>query len=206
VHAIIQRFLEVSPASTHSTRHIADVFRTFFDAEYSGLIARRPEIPDLMTLERAELTALYAFDDPGTSPDAAELAALQQASVEEFLALRLLRAPSAAALRLAHPAAQIHGRYGHREPVDAGELTGVELVVVTRDPRSLAASFTVLEESQFLALELAPDGGPFTVEELAVTWMDALPEDLATHDDEWKLTTLAQAVFTALRSGYLRLA
>lgn len=204
VHAIIRRYLEVSPAANHSTRHIADVFRAFFDEEYAGLIARRPEIPDLMTLERAELGALYAFDDPGRSPDDDELTALQQAAIGDFLALELLRAPSATALRLAYPASQIHGRYARREPVTAGELTGEERVVVTRDPRTLNPRFTVLDEAPFAALELAPEEIPFTVELLAARWLEALPADLAARDDEWKVTTLAQAVFTGLRTGYLR--
>ncbi len=204
VQAIIRRFLEVSPAASHSTRHIADVFRTFFDAEYAGLVRRRPEIPDLMTLERAELAALYAFDDPGRAPGDDELTALQSAPVEDFLALALLRAPSATALRLAYPATRLHHRYAHRRPVPAGELTGDERVVVTRDPRTLEASFTVLDEGPFLALEIAPQGAPFTVEELAGRWLEALPGELAARDDTWKLTTLAAAVFTALRAGYLR--
>jgi hypothetical protein len=206
VHEIIQRYLEVSPAGNHSTRHIADVFRTFFEKEYAGLIERRPEIPDLMTLERAELAALYAFDDPGRSPDDDELAALQQGDVGAFLALRVLRAPSAAALRLDWPASEIRHRYVHRRPVAPGELTGSERVIVSRDPRTLEVGFTVLEEAPFLALELAPGGEPFTVEELAVRWMEALPDELAAHDDAWKLTTLASAVMTGLHNGTLRLA
>jgi hypothetical protein len=206
VHEIIRKYLEVAPAGNHSTRHIADVFAAYFLEHWTAITDVRIELPDLMRLERAELEALYHFDDPGTSPDEAEFAALQAGAVEDFLALRVLRAPSASFLRLAHPCTQMHHRMRHRKPYAIGELTGAERVAVSRDPRTLEAMFTTLDEGPMLVCELAPVGEAVVVEDLAGQWIGSLPEELAAHDDTWKLTTFASSVFTGLATGYFRLA
>ncbi len=205
VHEIIRKYLQVAPAGNHSTRHIADVFRGYFLEHWPAIIEARPEIPDLMRLERAELEALYHFDDPGTSPTETELEALQTAAVDDFLALRILRAPSAAFLRLDHPCTVMQHRMEHRIPYAPGELTGAERVAVSRDPRTLEAVFTLLDEAPFRVGERAPVGEEMLVEELAGQWIGDLPADLATNDDTWKLTTFASAVFTGLATGYFRL-
>ena len=204
VHDIIREYLETAPAHNHSTRHIADVFRAYFLEHWTAITDVRPELPDLMALERAELEALYHFDDPGTSPDDAELAALQSSPVEEFLALRVLRAPSAAFLRLDHPCTEMHHRMRHRDAYSAGELTGAQRVAVSRDPRTLEAAFTVLDEGPFLVGEVAPVGEAVSLEELAGAWIAGLPEHLAAEDDTWKLTTFASSVLTGLKTGYFR--
>ena len=204
VHDIIREYLETAPAHNHSTRHIADVFRAYFLEHWTAITDVRPELPDLMALERAELEALYHFDDPGTSPSLDELHELQTAPVDQFLSMQILRAPSAAFLRLDHPATQMHHRMRHREPYAAGELTGAERVAVSRNPRTLEAQFTTLDEGPFLVPELAPIGEAVGVEELAGAWIAALPEGLAGNDDAWKLTTFASSVLTGLKTGYFR--
>jgi hypothetical protein len=206
VHEITRKYLEAAPAHNHSTRHIADVFQEYFLEHWTAITDERPEIPDLMRLERAELEALYHFDDPGTSPSGAELETLQASPVEEFLALRVVRAPSAAFLRLDHPCTAIHHRMLHRDRYEPGELTGAERVAVSRHPETLAAVFTTLDEAPFLVCELAPVGCEVGIEELAGEWIERLPPDFAANDDTWKLTTFASSVFTGLATGYFRLA
>ena len=205
VDAVIARFLEDSPAANHSTRHIADAFRTHFDREQGPLLARRPELADLMTLERAALGALYAFDDPGRSPGGDELAALQASAVPDFLALRVCRAPSSTTLRLAHEATRLHHRLAHRDVPEPGAHAAPERVVVSRDPASLEARFTTLDEAPFRAVLAVPPGAETSVEALAAAWLEDLPEADARRDEAWQLTTLAGAVLTGLHAGWFRL-
>jgi len=126
--------------------------------------------------------------------------------VPDFLALRILRAPSSATLRLAHEATRLHHRLAHRDVAEPGDHTTPERVVVSRDPRSLEVRFTTLDEAPMRAVEALQPGADSAIEALAGRWLDDLPTDDTDKDDAWKLTTLASAVFTGLHAGWFRLA
>ncbi len=203
---LIRRFLSVEPAATHSTREIADRFRHYLESHAAALFGRRPELASLLTLERAELRAAYHTDDPGRSPDDAELAALATSDVATFLAVRVLRAPSASLLCLDHAATALHHRLRHGEVPPVGAHAHAERAVVARDPRTLAPTFATWDEAAFRVLETAPEGTPIVLEELAVQWIAALPEADRARDEEWQLATFATTVASSLQSGALRLA
>ncbi len=206
VQDIVLRFLEVRPASGHSARHIADVFRPFFETEYPALFERRPDVRDLMTLDRAELEAACHWDDPGRAPSKEELEELASAPVETFLATQLVRAPSSAALHFEYAAVSLHHRIGHREIPDLGEFAGPEHAIVSRHPSDLRARLTGAEYPVVEVLAVAPAGVAVTAEDLAGRWLAALPSPWADEDDTWKLRTFATAVVTGLGVGAFRLA
>jgi len=202
--ATVVRFLEVSPSRTHSSREIADRYLAFFPREYPKLVLRRPDLVDLMTLERAELRAMFETDDPGRCLDESEIDVLAGGSLDELLARTIVRAPSASVLRLAHPVVELRAALeADAEPPAA--RAAVERATVARGrPPQFAIGFGVHEEEGALVFETAAPGVPVPAEKLAAAWFAALPKALAAKDDEWKAAVFASAVVAGLRSGFFR--
>ena len=203
VRDLVVAFLADSPASTHSTREIADRFVAFLPRSQSWLGEWRPDLGDLLALERARLRADYHADDPGRAPSAEEIDALARARVEEFLALEVIRAPSCSVLRLRHPVLRLHAELGSWHVPAPGPPDG-ERVLVSRDPVTFDVITRAVTEQEALLVELAAPGEATTVEQLAARWVAKSPEEDAERDDAWRLRTLAEAIVADLRSGVLR--
>jgi hypothetical protein len=200
----VVRFLETSPSRTHSSREIADRFLVFLPREYPALVKRRPDLVDLMTLERAELRAMFEADDPGRCLDADEIDAVAAGSLDDLLARTIVRAPSASVLRLSHPVVALRAALEHDE-TPATARVGTERATVGRGrPPRFAIEFGVHEEAVARVFETARPGTPVTAEALASIWMDALPEAARAKDDAWKASVFAEAVVTGLRTGFFR--
>jgi len=203
---IIGAYLSTQPPDGHSTRLIADTFRPIFEERYPTFFARWPALAALMDVERAELRANYHWDDPGRGPEDGELQALTGASVGDLLAREVVRAPSSSTLRLDQPGATLRHRVMHRDFPAPDELTGAELVLVSRHAERLEPVIQVVDEATLLLHELAPPGTALAVEALAERWMSALPADLASADEATQLAALVQGVFAGLSAGALRFA
>ena len=202
--AIIVRFLEVSPSRTHSSREIADRFLAFFPGEYPKLAARRPDLVDLMKLERAELHTLLAADDPGRCLSAEEVDTLAGGALDDLLALRILRAPSASVLRVQHPVVELRAAL-ERGDITPVARTGGECATVSRGaPPRFGIEFAVHDDAARLVFDAADPGVPMTGERLATNWFAALEEPAASKGDEWKAGTFATAVIGGLRAGFFR--
>ena len=206
VRDIVSGFLADAPPSTHSTREMADRFRPHFERRFPTLFARWPQLSDLMTLERARLGADYALDDPGRAPDEGELDALAAAPLGEFLSRRVVRASSAALLRLQHPAATLRERVMHRDFPDPPELTGAELVCVARRPGDLEPLVRIVDEPTFLVAECAAPRADTTVEELAGRWLPAAAAVTGAASEEETVAAFVRGAFALLQYGALRFA
>lgn len=201
---VVARYLSMSPASTHSTREIADRFVVFLPAAYPDLVVRRPELPDLVTLERAALRAHYHEDDPGRGATADDVETLRSGSVEEFLATSVVRAPSASILRLAHPVKALCDELDERRvPPPPG--AGAEIVTVARHPVELTATMRVVTDPGASALERATPGAALRLEDLAAAWLAAAPPGLAELDEAAAFSRFGDAVLGGLADGLLRL-
>lgn len=203
--ALISRMIATAPASTHSTREIADRWAAFLPAVYPDLIARRPELLDIARIERAELRANYHADDPGrgaTEDDAARIRALD---VEAFLATRVLRAPSAAVLHLAYPAATVQDELRERR-VPPTPAPAPQTVAVSRSPRTLMPVVRVHEMPGASILDVIDPGEPVALEAVAERWIGGLPADAAGAGDEALFRVFGDTVLRALGDGFLRLA
>jgi len=202
--ATVVRFLEVSPSRTHSSREIADRFLVFLPGAYPALVKRRPDLVDLMTLERAELRAMFEPDDPGRCLDEAEIDAVAAGSLEDLLARTIVRAPSASVLRLAHPVVELRAAL-ERGETPAAARVGAERATAARGrPPRFPVTFGVHDEAAALVFEAAPPGTPVTAETLASAWFEALAEADRAKDDAWKASVFAAAVVTGLRTGFFR--
>lgn len=202
--AVIVRFLQVSPSRTHSSREIADRFMSFLPREFPALLARRPDLADLMTLERAELRAMFETDDPGRCLDAAETDALAAGSLDDLLALTVVRAPSASVLRLRHAAVDLRMALERGEEPARPRPSGEVAVVSRGRPPRFGIEFVVLPGESALVLEAAAPGVPVAAERLAADWFAALPEPARSRDDAWKAGTFAGVVLQSLGTGFLR--
>ncbi len=202
--AIVARFLEVSPSRTHSSREIADRFRAFLPREHPKLVARRPDLVDLMTLERAELGAMFATDDPGRCLDAVEIDALAAGSLDDLLALTVVRAPSASIVRTRHAVVGLRAALERGETPDPPRATAETSAVSRGRPPRFGIEFAVLADDAALVLESADPGVPIAAERLAANWFAALPEPARSRDDAWKAGAFAGAAMQALRAGFLR--
>jgi hypothetical protein len=202
--AMVARFLEVSPARTHSIREIADRFLAFAPREWPTLLALRPDLADLMTLERAELGTRFAPDDPGLAMSPHQVDELAAGTLDDLLRARVLRAPSAAIVRLAHPVAAL------RETVERGDdapppRSGAEIVSVGRGgPPAFEIAFSTHPPEEALVYEAARPGAAVLAEDLAGAWTRSLPERDRARDDAWKAGVFATALVRGLRSGVLR--
>jgi hypothetical protein len=206
---IVRRFLAVAPSRTHSSREIADRFLVFLPHEYPSLVARRPDLLDLMRLERAELRTSLAPDDPGTALTDEEVDALAQEPLDALLARTVVRAPSAAIVRSKHHVVTLRERLQAKDAPAAAPAPaqGAEIAVVARaaPPRfAIGVSFVAPESA--LVLESAAPGEPVALERLALDWFAALPEAARDRDDAWKASVFASAVLQGLRDGALRAA
>jgi len=173
--ATVVRFLETSPSRTHSSREIADRFLVFLPREYPAFVKRRPELVDLMTLERAELRAMFEADDPGRCLDSDEIDAVAAGSLDDLLARTILRAPSASVLRLAHPVVELRAALeADVEPPAARAAVERATVARGRPPR-FGIEFGVHSDEAALVFEAARPGIPVTAETLASAWFEALP-------------------------------
>ena len=201
---LIARMVATNPARTHSTREIADRFLAFFPAAYPDLLARRPELPDLMQIERAELQANYADDDPGRAATEEDVQRLSSSDVEHFLATSVLRAPSASLLFLVYPAAtlqdEIRVRNFPKSPAPAAQT-----VAVSRAPKTLQPVVRAHAEPGGSVLAALTSGEVATVEVLAERWLQTLPEAEAARGEEALFRMFGDAVLRALGDGFLRL-
>jgi hypothetical protein len=202
---VVTRFLATSPSSTHSTREIADRFLGFFAPAYRDLIRRRPELPDLLTVERAELRALYHVDDPGRGATAEDVQALRAGSVDAFLATQVVRAPSAALLRVAHPVKALLDEL-HARRVPPSPAAVAETIVVARHPGELTPVLRVVADPGATALTVAAEGETLPLEALAERWFAAAPPGLGDLDETAAFRCFGDTVLDALADGFLRLA
>lgn len=203
---VVRRFLAVSPARTHSTREIAARFVEFLPSEYPDLVERRPELPDLMAVERAELRAEYHSDDPGRGATAADVEAIRARSVDEFLALEVLRAPSGSLLRLSHPVVALRAGLldGEAPP---SPPAGPEVALVSRAPETLTAAVRALADPGATALERIAPGETLPLETLAERWLaTSASSDGTPLDETTAFAAFGDAVLAALADGFLRLA
>ncbi len=200
----VVRFLETSPSRTHSSREIADRYFAFFPGAYPGILKRRPDLVDLMALERAELRAMFAADDPGRCLGEDEIAALAAGSLDDLLALKILRAPSASILRSAHPVVALRAALERDEAPPAARVEAERASVARGRPPRFDLSFGVHDEEAALVLEAAKPGTPVSAEDLAVAWFGALSETARAKDDAWKAGVFAAAVVAGLRAGFFR--
>lgn len=203
--ALIARMIATTPASTHSTREIADRWAWFFPEAYPDLVARRPEVVDIARIERAELHANYHPDDPGhgaTEDDAERIRALD---VDSFLATRVLRAPSATVLHLAYPAASVQDELRERR-FPPSPAPAPQTVAVSRSPRTLLPVVRVHDEHGAGLLEASEPGAPVTLEALAERWISRLPEGARDVGEEALFRVFGETVLRALGDGFLRLA
>lgn len=201
----IARLLESNPAATHSTREIADRFVAFFEQTYPALYDARPGLAGLIRIELAELRARYAQDDPGRGLLPTEIEELAQSSVEGFLALELIQAPSASLLRLDHPSGTLYQEISERrfpEPVTLAP----QIVSVSRFPESLLPVVLIHAEPAARVLEGPEPGAAITAEGLAERWLGDVPPALADADDAARFQIFGSAVLAGLRCGFLRLA
>lgn len=200
----VVRFLADSPARSHSSREIADRFAVFLPRAAPQLVRRRPDLVDLMTLERAELRATLELDDPGRCLDDAEIDALAKGPLDDLLARTILRAPSASTLRLEHAVVAL------RAALEAGETPGparaaAERATVARGrPPVFPVSFGVHDEATSRVFEAARPGAPVAAEVLASAWSESLPGEDRARDDAWKAGVFSAAVVAGLRSGFFR--
>lgn len=202
--AILVRFLQVAPSRTHSSREIADRFLVFLPREVPKLCARRPDLPALMTLERAELGAMFAPDDPGRCLTHDEAAALAQGSLEDLLAREILLAPSASVLSLAHPVVDLRVAIERGETPPAPGKEPEHATVGRGAPPAFPIEFAVHSAEAATVFRLLRPGTPVTAESLAQTWIAALPPSAQARDDAWKASTFAAAIVTGLTTGALR--
>lgn len=201
---VILRHLQVSPSTTTGTREMCERFHAFLPAEYPRLFASRPELTHLLELERAEARAYYHEDDPGTSPTPEDLAALGTSSVDAFLGLEVLRAPSSSHFRFPYPASDLYAqlRGGEFPPASARRE---ERVTVSRNPRTLLASILEQPETVGNLHGLLDRGETARVETLAERWIAELPAPLADAPDEARFTAFGGAILKGLESGFFRL-
>lgn len=202
--AMIARFLEVAPSRTHSIREIADRFLAFVPREWPKLLARRPDLLDLLRLERAELGTTFAPDDPGAALTAGEVDALATGTLDDLLRVRVLRAPSAAIVRATHEVAALRASLkGGDDPPPPRPVA--QVVSVGRGaPPAFAIAFTTHAPEEALVYETARAGALVLAEDLAAAWTRALPEADRAKDDAWKAGVFATALVQGLRSGVLR--
>jgi hypothetical protein len=202
--APVVRFLEVSPSRTHSSREIADRYLAFFPAAYPAIVKRRPDLVDLMTLERAELRAMFELDDPGRCLDEDEIDAVAAGSLDGLLARTILRAPSASILRCAHPVVALRAALERDEAPPPARVETERATVARGRPPRFGIEFGVHDEEAALVFESAVPGVAVTAEQLAAAWFSALPETARAKDDAWKAGVFAAAVVTGLRTGFFR--
>jgi len=202
--ATVVRFLELSPSRTHSSREIADRYLVFLPREYPALVKRRPDLVDLMTLERAELRAMFEGDDPGRCLDADEIDAVAAGSLDDLLARTIVRAPSASVLRLAHPVVALRAALENEETPAAVRVEAERATVARGRPPRFAVEFGVHAEEAALVYEAARPGGLIVAENLAAAWFETLPEAARARDDAWKASVFAASVVTGLRTGFFR--
>lgn len=203
--ALIAKMIATTPASTHSTREIADRWAWFFPSAYPDLVARRPEIVDVARIERAELHANYHPDDPGrgaTEDDAERIRALD---VDAFLATRVLRAPSASVLHLAYPAATVQEELRERR-FPPSPAPAPQTVAVSRSPRTLLPVVRVHDDPGAGLLEASEPGAPLTLEALAERWISQLPPDDLQRGEEALFRAFGETALRALGDGFLRVA
>jgi len=201
---LVDRYLATSPPDTHSTRALAAEFAAFIERDCGDLVAERPDLPELMTLERAELRANYHEDDPGEPCPQKRLEVLAANSVEDFLALEILRAPSASCLRFVHPVGTLHAELsdGRFPPPERR----AEYVTTSRHPRSLRPLIRVHEPLAGRVFELSAGAGtPEAVEALAARWMESLRDGERDPGEEALFALFAGAVVHGLRVGFFRL-
>lgn len=202
---VVARFLATSPATTHSTREIADRFQAFVPEAYPDVVARRPELPDLMALERAELRALYHEDDPGGEVAPERLEELRAMSVEDFLALRVVRAPSASLLRLAYPVKSVRDELdARRHPPSPAPRE--ETLTVGRLPVTLEAGIREVAGPGFAVLARVAAGETVSLEDLAGRWLSEPPDGLDPADEAGAFRVFGDTVLAALADGVLRTA
>jgi hypothetical protein len=204
--AVIVRFLQVAPSRTTSPREIADRFTAFLPHEYPALVARRPDLADLMTLERAELRAMLDPDDPGRAMEPSELDALAQGTLDDLLALRIVRAPSASLLRLVHPVVGVRAALERDEPPPPAKSASERAAVSRGRPPRFEVEFRVLTDDEALVHECARPGIATACEDLAAAWSASLTGPLASADDARKAGAFAATVVTGLRSAWFRAA
>jgi hypothetical protein len=202
--ATVVRFLERSPSRTHSSREIADRFLVFLPHEYPTLVKRRPDLVDLMTLERAELRAMFEADDPGRCLDEDEIDVVAAGSLDDLLARTIVRAPSASVLRLAHPVVALRAALERDHTPAAARVEDERATVARGRPPRFAIEFGVHDEETALVFETARPGVPVAAESLASAWMDALVGAARAKDDAWKAGVFAAAVVSGLRMGLFR--
>lgn len=204
--AVIVRFLQVAPSRTSTPREIAERFAVFLPREYPALVARRPDLADLMMLERAELRALIDPDDPGRAMEPSEIDALAKGTLDDLLALRIVRAPSASLVQLAHPVIAVRAALEKDEaPPPAKAASECAAVSRGRPPR-FDVEFRALTEEESLVHECARPGIASSAEELASSWMARLAGPLQSADDTAKAGAFASAVVAGLRSAWFRAA
>jgi hypothetical protein len=204
--AVIVRFLQVAPSRTPSPREIADRFTAFLPHEYPALVARRPDLADLMALERAELRAMLDPDDPGRAMEPPELDALARGTLEDLLALRIVRAPSASLLRSAHPVVAVRAALERDEEPPPATAVAERAAVSRGRPPRFDVEFRVLTQDEALVHECARPGVATTAEDLAAAWASSLTGPLASADDARKAGAFAAAVVAGLGSAWFRAA
>jgi hypothetical protein len=204
--AVIVRFLQVAPSRTSSPREIADRFAAFLPREYASLVARRPDLVGLMTLERAELRALIDPDDPGRAMEPGELDALARATLEDLLALRIVRAPSASLLRLTHPVVAVRAALEKGEEPPPARAAAERVAVSRGRPPRFDVEFRVLTEEEALVHECARPGVETTGDLVAHDWVLRASDLLEGADDAAKAGAFAAALVGGLRSAWFRAA
>ena len=204
--AVIVRFLQVAPSRTSSPREIAERFAAFLPHEYPSIVARRPDVADLMTLERAELRALIDPEDPGRAMEPAELDALARGTLDDLLALRIVRAPSASLLRLAHPVVGVRAALERGDDPPPAKAAAQRIAVSRGRAPKFDVEFRVLTEEDARVHECAWPGAATSAEELAAAWAAVLKGPLAAADDSRKAGSFAAALVAGLRSAWFRAA
>lgn len=202
---LIRRFLAASPPASHSTREIADRFAAFVHAHCPDVLARRPDVADLLLLERAELRAAYHADDPGRGAAPDDIAGLRASSVDALLSTRVVRAPSGSVLRFDRPVLDVRAALLRREHPPCPPA-GDQWVVVGRGPVDLEPTLAPVSPRGASALTAAAPGEPVTIEGLAERWLGELDAADTSVGEDTLFREFAEAVFAALACGFLRLA
>ena len=148
---------------------------------------------------------MFELDDPGRCATDEQTDAIERGSLDELLALNVVRAPSACLVRTSHPVVELRAAL-EREEIAPALRTGAECASVSRGPPPrFGVVFGVHGPEASLVFEAAPPGVRIAVEDLANSWFAALPPDAVERNDEWKASRFAGAVLAGLRNGFFRL-
>lgn len=171
---LVRALHESQPWESPSQRQLASNFQNFIVQTRRDLLTAWPPLADLMTYERTELDIFYAEDIPHLPFLPADFESLTNMTVEQLMGIELFRPPYAAVLHFDY---DILNLVAHWDDVSAPPPSiAIDQpcnAACGRDINSLMPHWTRLGRGGHAALFQAPANKSFTVEDLAVFYIEA---------------------------------